>query len=44
MAAYVIVEVEPLDPELFEQYRALAHAAVMKHGGRYIVRGSAIEA
>jgi uncharacterized protein (DUF1330 family) len=41
--AYVISEVEALDPELFERYRALAHAAVTKHGGRYIVRGGAIE-
>jgi uncharacterized protein (DUF1330 family) len=43
VGAYVISEVEALDPELFEKYRALAHAAVTKHGGRYIVRGGAIE-
>jgi uncharacterized protein (DUF1330 family) len=41
--AYVISEVEALDPELFEKYRELAHAAVTKYGGRYIVRGGAIE-
>jgi uncharacterized protein (DUF1330 family) len=41
--AYVISEVEALDPELFEKYRELANAAVAKHGGRYIVRGGAIE-
>jgi uncharacterized protein (DUF1330 family) len=41
--AYVISEGEALDPELFEKYRALAHAAVKKHGGRYIVRGGDIE-
>ena len=43
MPAYVISEVETVDPELFEQYRTLAHAAVTKHGGRYIVRGGSIE-
>ncbi|MGH6882453.1 DUF1330 domain-containing protein [Hypericibacter sp.] len=43
MAAYVISEIEPRDPVLFERYRALAPATIAKHGGRYLVRGGASE-
>jgi uncharacterized protein (DUF1330 family) len=43
MAAYVISEIEPRDPVLFERYRALAPAAIARHGGRYLVRGGASE-
>lgn len=44
MPAYVISDVEPLDPALVAQYRALAEASIAKYGGRYIVRGGAIDA
>lgn len=40
MAAYVVSEVEPLDPVLFDRYRALAAASIARHGGRYLVRGA----
>ena len=43
MAAYVISEIEPRDPVLFERYRALAPASITKHQGRYLVRGGASE-
>jgi uncharacterized protein (DUF1330 family) len=43
MAAYVISEVEALDSALFGQYRILAHASIVHYGGRYIVRGGAID-
>ena len=43
MAAYVISEVEVVDPALFEEYRSLAPATIAKYGGRYVVRGGAIE-
>lgn len=43
MPAYVISEVEPRDPELFEQYRALAPTTIVRYGGRYIVRGGAAD-
>ena len=43
MPAYVISEVEPRDAALFEQYRALAPAAIAQYGGRYIVRAGAAE-
>jgi uncharacterized protein (DUF1330 family) len=44
MPAYVISDVEPLDPALIAQYRTLAEASIVKYGGRYIARGGEIEA
>jgi uncharacterized protein (DUF1330 family) len=44
MAAYVISDVEPLDPNLVAQYRTLAEASIAKFGGRYVARGGAIDA
>lgn len=44
MSAYVISEVEVIDPTLVDSYRTLAAASTARHGGRYIVRGGAIEA
>jgi uncharacterized protein (DUF1330 family) len=43
MAAYVISDVELHDAGLVERYRALAQASIARYGGRYIVRGGAIE-
>jgi uncharacterized protein (DUF1330 family) len=43
MPAYVISDVEFLDAELVAQYRTMAQASIAKYGGRYIVRGGAIE-
>ncbi len=44
MAAYVISEISAiLDPVLMERYRALAQTTIKHYGGRYIVRGGAIE-
>ena len=43
MPAYVIVEIEVLDPVLYEQYKALAPASIAAHGGRYIARGGRTE-
>lgn len=39
MAAYVISEVEILDPVAIEDYRQLAAASIAAFGGRYLVRG-----
>jgi uncharacterized protein (DUF1330 family) len=39
VTAYVISEVEPLDEELFAQYRTLAQETIEQYGGRYLVRG-----
>jgi uncharacterized protein (DUF1330 family) len=39
MPAYVIVEVEVTDPELYERYRAATPATIAAAGGRFLVRG-----
>jgi uncharacterized protein (DUF1330 family) len=41
MSAYAISEVEVLDEAAAERYRELASASIVRHGGRYIVRGAA---
>lgn len=41
MTAYVISEVEILDETQGQRYRELAAASIVRHGGRYIVRGAA---
>lgn len=43
MAAYIVVQIEIEDPALYEQYRAVAPASIDAHGGRYLVRGGAVE-
>jgi uncharacterized protein (DUF1330 family) len=43
MPAYVIVEIEVTDPAGYEEYKKLAGATVLKHGGKYIVRGGRTE-
>jgi len=43
MSAYIIVNIEVNDPEPYERYKAMAHAAVTAFGGCYIVRGGAAE-
>jgi uncharacterized protein (DUF1330 family) len=39
MPAYIIAVVTVTKPEAYEGYRALAGAAVAKHGGRFLARG-----
>jgi len=41
MPAYVVVNCEVTDPVRYEQYKALAPAAIARHGGRYLARGGA---
>ena len=43
MSAYVIVEIDIADPAGYEEYKKLAGATVEKYGGKYIVRGGAVE-
>jgi len=43
MSAYVIVEIDVLDPVGYEEYKKLAGATVEKYGGKYIVRGGRTE-
>jgi uncharacterized protein (DUF1330 family) len=44
MAAYVISDLEPLDDALIAEYRALAQLTIARYGGRYLVRGGAVDA
>ena len=43
MAAYVIAEVTITDPQGFEAYRQMVPATVAKYGGKFVVRGGALE-
>jgi hypothetical protein len=43
MAAYVISEVEVLDPALIEKCRTLAQDSIARYDGQYIVRGGGVE-
>ncbi|TAN50254.1 MAG: DUF1330 domain-containing protein [Betaproteobacteria bacterium] len=43
MSAYVIAEVSVTDPKRYEEYRRLVPATLAKHGGRFLVRGGAVE-
>jgi uncharacterized protein (DUF1330 family) len=43
MSAYVIVEIEVLDPVGYEEYKKQAGATVAQYGGKYIVRGGKTE-
>ena len=43
MPAYIIVEIDILDPVGYEEYKKLAGATVKKYGGKYIVRGGKAE-
>lgn len=43
MPAYVIVDIEVTDAGAFEDYRKQVPATVQKYGGRFLVRGGAME-
>jgi uncharacterized protein (DUF1330 family) len=43
MSAYVVVDIEVIDPVRYEDYKPLAHAAVTAWGGRYVARGGQTE-
>ena len=43
MHAFVIVEIEVHDPEVYENYRSLAPDSVEAYGGKFIARGGATE-
>ena len=43
MSAYVIVEIDIVDPRGYDEYKKLAGATVEKYGGKYIVRGGKTE-
>jgi len=43
VSAYVIAEVDITDPALYEEYRRLVPATIAMYGGKYLVRGGAVE-
>lgn len=43
MAAYLIANIEVLDPVLYEEYRKRVPATIAAHGGRYLTRGGPVE-
>lgn len=43
MPAYLIAEVEVTDPAAYEGYKKLTPAAIAAYGGKFIVRGGAVE-
>ena len=43
MAAYVIYQCEVLDPDAYETYKARASESIRRAGGRYLVRGGALQ-
>ena len=43
MPAYLIAQINVTDPKQYENYKAIAPAAVRKFGGRYLTRGGALE-
>jgi uncharacterized protein (DUF1330 family) len=40
MTAYIISDIEVLDPEKYKEYVRLAPETVKRYGGRFIARGS----
>ncbi|MCM3882170.1 DUF1330 domain-containing protein [Frankia sp. R82] len=43
MKTYLVSQVEVIDNEVWQRYRALAAPAIKKFGGRYLVRGASPE-
>jgi uncharacterized protein (DUF1330 family) len=43
MAAYLIADVEVTDAQAFQDYRERVPGVIAAHGGRYLVRGGAVE-
>ena len=43
MAAYIVVEVEVLNKERYEDYKRMVPPSLAAYGGRFIVRGGAAE-
>ena len=43
MPAYIIVDVEMTEKEGYEEYRSQVPATIAAYGGRFLVRGGALE-
>jgi uncharacterized protein (DUF1330 family) len=43
MSAYLLVDTRIHDPETYEQYKVAVVPLIERHGGKYLVRGGAID-
>jgi uncharacterized protein (DUF1330 family) len=43
MPGYVFMHADVTDPDGYEEFKSLASAAIADHGGRYLVRGGAMQ-
>ncbi len=43
MAAYVIADVEVLNPKEYEQYRVMVPPTIAAYGGRFLARGGKVD-
>jgi uncharacterized protein (DUF1330 family) len=43
MVAYVINDMEVIDPQLLDEYKKLSPATVVQYGGRFLARGGQTE-
>lgn len=43
MPAYAVASIHVVDPEMMARYSAAVPEIVARHGGRYLVRGGAVE-
>ena len=43
MTAYMVAQVQILDPEQWERYKEIAAREIARHGGRYLARGASPE-
>lgn len=43
MSAYIIVQVDVTDPDRYEGYKSMVPPTLEPYGGRFLVRGGAVE-
>ena len=43
MAAYVIADIDIIDPAAYEEYRARVPGVIAQYGGKYAARGGKVE-
>jgi uncharacterized protein (DUF1330 family) len=43
VAAYIIAMIKVTDPQSYEEYRQKVPAVIAAYGGRYLLRGGALE-
>mgnify|MGYP000868861347 CR=1 FL=1 len=41
--AYIVATIDVADPVAYEEYRRVAPGLIAAHGGRYLVRGGAVD-